>query len=141
MNRLLTGGEADLVGTAAKTNRIHQTRTTPTGRWHIRVTIDRSWHWRRQFARNLLGTPVQQWKRACDNSTCTVDVLDAGNNWLGLLSDRLHVSQAVIEVIGDPVEQHANDEQEHRQHSDQRPDADYCEYKKEHGLTLSDRRT
>lgn len=118
--------------TAAETNRVHQTRTTPTGRWNVGVPVDRSRHWWSQLARDLLGTPVQQWKRACDNSTGAVDVLDARNNRLRLLGDRLHVAQAVIKVVRNPVEQHANDEQEYRQNRGQCPDADYCQDNKQH---------
>jgi hypothetical protein len=59
-------------------------------------------------------------------------VLDAWNNHLGMFGDRLHVSQAVIEVVRDSIEQYPNNEQKDRQNSDQSPDANYRQDNENH---------
>ncbi len=116
----------------ADANRIHETRTAPTRSWHVGVAINRRWNGRSQLGCDALSTAVQQRQRACNNSTSAVDVLNPGNDRLGLLGDQLNVPQTVIEVICDPIEEHADDEEKNRQNSGQCQDDDYGQDNKSH---------
>jgi putative N-acetylmannosamine-6-phosphate epimerase len=57
-------------------------------------------------------------------------VLNLRHNDFGVLDDCLHVLAAVIEIVGDTVEQYTDQEEEAGQHSNEQEDDDYrCEDK------------
>jgi hypothetical protein len=118
--------------TVVDTNRVHQTGPAPTRSWHVGVAVNRSLNGRSQLGCDTLSTAVQQRQRACNDSTSAVDVLNTGDDRLGLLGDGLHVPQAVIEIVCDPIEEHADDEEKHRQNSGQCQDDDYGQDDKSH---------
>jgi hypothetical protein len=118
--------------TTSEANRVHQARPTPTGSRHIGMPVNRSWCGSSHLGSDTLSTPVQQRQRARHYPTSSVDVLDSRYNNFGLLGDGLHVSQTVVEIVRDTVEQETDDEEKDRQNSDQHRDADYRQKDKSH---------
>ncbi len=120
------------MATALEPDRVHQTRPATTRGREIRVPVNRSRYRSSQFSLNFLGPTVEQWERTCNHSTCSVDVLNRGNDDLGVLGDRLHAPQAVIEIVRDAIEQDTDDKEVDRQNSDQQRDADNSQEDKSH---------
>jgi hypothetical protein len=61
-----------------------------------------------------------------------VNALDTRDDHFSMTSNRFDILQAIIEIVGDTVEQRANHEEEDRQDGNQRYNDNYCQNDKSH---------